>query len=718
MRQVFRALVVVLAATLALCGVGFAQTVSVLPNAMTQFVDGNGAPYAGGHVYMYIPGTTTPKATYQTPQGTSPNQNPITLDANGRAVIWGSGTYRQILQDAFGVVVWDQLTYASPIANANTIGALWYGTASGTANAITLSGINGFTGQDGQQVGFIASATNTASTEINASTYGPVLVEKNSLTGPVGLTGGEIIAGNLVYATYSAPLNAFIIQSNIVPLYNAGGAGSTSVTFQTKIASSTPLDLVADYGADPTGVTNATPAFTAMIADMCTLKRPGYVPSGTFTITAGVTTDFATCPFGFKLVGASHGQTVLDFVGTAGAGWRWIVSGGSGPTTTQPHVYDEMSNLTITCNLASICWALGQDNGADVFESSYFSNLYVSNTNGAAGAIAWRLNGANSNTFLNMQLGVSPATTTYAGNGIALQVVMAAFNTFINPSFGNANIGVDFADLNNKLVGFNYSNEFIDLDMENVCYGIELTNQANSATQLITFETGQMYTIGPPGTFCPMYSNQMAAPILPDGNVVFNHVNLGSNLPYEPLGAIDSFSAQSGSGTNGVYSGIALTGGHGTGAVGVVTVSSGVVSLVQVTSPGAGYYRGDVLGGTVPTVTGFGAVVGQTNNVMLDTTSTYWQGARIVGTYAAPITTLTPSGSAVGCNTNLFTNKTGQTQRETLTGAFTQYCINGQTLDFTSTGASDVQFQVDPGETFGIIYSGATPHLIQQTLTH
>ena len=97
------------------------QTQTVLPNGMTQFVDGNGAPYAGGYLYMYVPFTTTPKATYQDPNGVTPNQNPITLDANGRAVVWGNGEYRQVLQDAFGVVVWDQLTYASPTSASKSV---------------------------------------------------------------------------------------------------------------------------------------------------------------------------------------------------------------------------------------------------------------------------------------------------------------------------------------------------------------------------------------------------------------------------------------------------------------------------------------------------------------------------------------------------------------------------------------------------------------------
>src|SRR5262249_28292812 len=40
------------------------------------------------------------------------NQNPVPLDSAGRAVIFGVGTYRQILENAQGLQVWDKNTTA------------------------------------------------------------------------------------------------------------------------------------------------------------------------------------------------------------------------------------------------------------------------------------------------------------------------------------------------------------------------------------------------------------------------------------------------------------------------------------------------------------------------------------------------------------------------------------------------------------------------------
>jgi hypothetical protein len=81
---------------------------ALLPAAELQFVDGNGVPYAGGSLGTYIPGSTTPKATWTDPGGTALNDNPIVLDAAGRAIVYGDGAYRTILKDAAGNEIWDQ----------------------------------------------------------------------------------------------------------------------------------------------------------------------------------------------------------------------------------------------------------------------------------------------------------------------------------------------------------------------------------------------------------------------------------------------------------------------------------------------------------------------------------------------------------------------------------------------------------------------------------
>lgn len=71
-----------------------------------QFFDANGDPLAGGKLYSYIAGTTTPLATYSNAAGTTPNTNPVILDAAGRATVYlGNATYKFRLDDADDVTL-------------------------------------------------------------------------------------------------------------------------------------------------------------------------------------------------------------------------------------------------------------------------------------------------------------------------------------------------------------------------------------------------------------------------------------------------------------------------------------------------------------------------------------------------------------------------------------------------------------------------------------
>jgi len=81
----------------------------LLPNGKQQFLDINGKPLVGGKVAHYVVSTNTPKATYQDYAQTIPNTNPVVLDARGQAAIYGTGLYRQVVNDATGVLIWDQI---------------------------------------------------------------------------------------------------------------------------------------------------------------------------------------------------------------------------------------------------------------------------------------------------------------------------------------------------------------------------------------------------------------------------------------------------------------------------------------------------------------------------------------------------------------------------------------------------------------------------------
>ena len=78
----------------------------VMPNPKVQFFDNNGNPLAGGKIYSYEAGTSTPKATYSEATGTTANANPVVLDSRGEASVYLSGTYKLVLKDADDVQLW------------------------------------------------------------------------------------------------------------------------------------------------------------------------------------------------------------------------------------------------------------------------------------------------------------------------------------------------------------------------------------------------------------------------------------------------------------------------------------------------------------------------------------------------------------------------------------------------------------------------------------
>src|SRR5258708_5822490 len=88
----------------------FAQSAMLLPNGEQQYFDNNGNPLAGGSVFYYAPNTTSFQTTWKNPTQTIVNTNPVILDGAGRAIIYGVGSYRQVVYDALQNLVWDQLT--------------------------------------------------------------------------------------------------------------------------------------------------------------------------------------------------------------------------------------------------------------------------------------------------------------------------------------------------------------------------------------------------------------------------------------------------------------------------------------------------------------------------------------------------------------------------------------------------------------------------------
>lgn len=172
---------------------------TLLPLAEQTFLDNNGAPLAMGLVYMYVPSTSTFKNTWQDSGGTILNANPIELDAAGRAIIYGSGIYRQVVVAEDGDLIWDQITTSTAEVTVENI--LYYATSvAGAPNAIIVSAISpsDFSLTAGKTLKFVAPFTNTGSTTLNPLTLGSITIKRvTASAGTVDLAGSELISGGV-----------------------------------------------------------------------------------------------------------------------------------------------------------------------------------------------------------------------------------------------------------------------------------------------------------------------------------------------------------------------------------------------------------------------------------------------------------------------------------------------------------------------------------------
>lgn len=274
---------------------------TLLPNGEQQFCDSNGAPYAGGSVYFYIPATTTPKITWQDAGETTPNTNPVILDSAGRAIIYGSGQYRQVLFDSLGNEVWDQLTQ-DIYSLIDQGAAIWGGTATGTANALVLTSSPAITAlATGQLIAFIAASNNTNAVTADISGIGPIAVVKVSSSGLIPLISNNICAGGRYLLLYDG---TSLVLLN--PTENAISASFLSV------ASATTTDLGA-VGSNNITVTGST-TITSFGAS-ASISNPLYnvVFSGSLTITNGA--DIST-PNGQNIITQAGDYAIMQYNGT------------------------------------------------------------------------------------------------------------------------------------------------------------------------------------------------------------------------------------------------------------------------------------------------------------------------------------------------------------------------------------------------------------------
>jgi hypothetical protein len=159
---------------------------SPLPWCESQFLDPNGVPLAGGQIFTYAAGTSTPQATYTDATGAVPLPNPVLLDASGRASIWlGPLAYKIVAQDANSVTQW----------TVDNVADLALGLIAGTRPLLNL------VVTDNATIGETLTAATVAATTLTAATAS---VSGTLTAATLAVTGNETESGTLTVATLDA----------------------------------------------------------------------------------------------------------------------------------------------------------------------------------------------------------------------------------------------------------------------------------------------------------------------------------------------------------------------------------------------------------------------------------------------------------------------------------------------------------------------------------
>lgn len=247
---------------------------AILPNAVTHFDDNNGTPLAGGQVFFYIPNTSTPKNTFQDKEQTILNTNPVILDSRGEAIIWGSGTYRQVLKDSAGNLIWDRITQdpnagltGNMVDNVFVAGIDF---TPGMTTQLTLSANPGSLSNLWVFFDSLFQADPTLSL-IGTNTLGfdaPIPVGVSVVTIKIGSTTSIGTPGQGTVTDDSVAANAAISATKLSFLQ--AGAGAVRRTVQSKLRDIVHID---DFGGKADGTTLNDQAFLNAIASMRTNPR-------------------------------------------------------------------------------------------------------------------------------------------------------------------------------------------------------------------------------------------------------------------------------------------------------------------------------------------------------------------------------------------------------------------------------------------------------------
>lgn len=300
-----------------------------------QFFSTAGQPLAGGQVFTYAAGTTTPQATYTDSTGLVQNANPVILDSTGKPTqgIWlSSAAYKIVVEDSNNNIQWfqDNLVFGSA-SSTTAFSAITAATNSNAGNFIITTSTWNFTGATALLIPIAAGCVPITSGSIcYDSTNNKYVFGQNGSTVSFGLTSPACAANQFV----NTPATATAAASCVQPAFsNISGnlalaqtpTGGTSSNFlrgdQTwnQVAFSNLTGTIT-AGQIPSGIALTSPALTTPTIGGTTITNvPWMVGSARFesnSINASNTNPF----FIFNVAGGAITIKEFDLAFLTGTG--------------------------------------------------------------------------------------------------------------------------------------------------------------------------------------------------------------------------------------------------------------------------------------------------------------------------------------------------------------------------------------------------------------
>jgi hypothetical protein len=233
---------------------------------ITQFFDNTGAPLAGGKVYTYAAGGTTPKTAYTTQAASVALANPVVLDSAGRTSgIWLSGSYHIVVKSSDGATTYhdlDTVNGYNPVdwtgLTASIADLNGYASAAGTPGTVAASKtVVVDSNKDIATFRNLSASTLTASTSITT----PLIKDANGVSAVTIATTASQVNG--ITLTPSATGNAVSLaatgsDTNINLQLSSKGSGKIKLnSFSFPTTDGTSGDVLKTDGA---GVLSFGPA--------------------------------------------------------------------------------------------------------------------------------------------------------------------------------------------------------------------------------------------------------------------------------------------------------------------------------------------------------------------------------------------------------------------------------------------------------------------------